>query len=220
MADRKAFDWGLYGDATFAGLSILIPLPGIDWLFEAWFRRRIPGGIAARYGLRLRPTARRLLASGPMTLSGCLLLPLRVPLWLLMRTYRTVFYLLTIKGATDNLSYYWHRAFLVDRALAAGHASGTIGELRICSEAIERTLAASSTSPMTQLAGDVVADVRHVLRTAWRFGRRRREDEVTERTRRRMARRWGELAEDLERAGALYDRTYLELSAAAAASSA
>ena len=217
---QPRFDWGLYADATFAGLAILIPIPGVDWLFEFWFRRRIPKGIAARHGLKLRPTARRLLASGPMTLGGCLLLPLRVPIWFLMRTYRTIFYVLTIKGATDNLSYYWHRAFLVDRAITAGHVGGTIAELRLSARAIEQTLEESRTSPMVQLAADVVADVRHVLRTAWRFLRRKREDDVTAQARNRMAKRWAEFADDLERAGERYDRYYRDLSAAAASSSA
>lgn len=211
----REFDWGLYADATFAGLSILIPLPGIDWLFERYFRLRMARRIGKRHGLALRPGARRILASGPLTLGGCLLLPLRVPLWFVMRTFRTIFYVLTIKGATDNLSYYWHRAFLIDRALAAGHGSGTIGELRLAAQAIERTLEESRTSPMSELAAEIVGGARHVLRTVWGVFRRRAEDETTERARRRMARRWGEFAQDLERAGERYDRHYRALTASA-----
>ena len=33
------FDWLVYSDATFAGLSVLIPVPFLDALMEEYFRR-------------------------------------------------------------------------------------------------------------------------------------------------------------------------------------
>ena len=35
---NTTFDWLIYADATFAGLSVLIPIPIIDWIFENIFR--------------------------------------------------------------------------------------------------------------------------------------------------------------------------------------
>jgi len=44
------FDWIIYADATFAGLALLLPIPFVDGLIEAYFRRRMPGDIARRRG--------------------------------------------------------------------------------------------------------------------------------------------------------------------------
>ena len=32
-----SFDWPMYADATFAGLSLLVPIPLLDWVFEQFF---------------------------------------------------------------------------------------------------------------------------------------------------------------------------------------
>jgi len=39
-------DWRICADATCAGLSVLIPLPLVDLVFETVIRRRIPGAIS------------------------------------------------------------------------------------------------------------------------------------------------------------------------------
>ncbi|HMR66443.1 MAG TPA: hypothetical protein PKE64_20720, partial [Anaerolineae bacterium] len=47
------FDWGVYADATMAGLAVLVPIPILDWLLEEIFRRRMPQAIARQRGQRL-----------------------------------------------------------------------------------------------------------------------------------------------------------------------
>ena len=50
---ETSFDWAMYADATYAGLSALIPVIGVDWLFEQYFKRRIPSAIAKGRGQKL-----------------------------------------------------------------------------------------------------------------------------------------------------------------------
>lgn len=42
------FDWQIYADTTFAGLSLLILIPLLDVAFEWFFRRRMAHTIARR----------------------------------------------------------------------------------------------------------------------------------------------------------------------------
>jgi hypothetical protein len=39
---QSEFTWAIYGDATLAGLSALLPIPILDDVIEQRFRRRMP----------------------------------------------------------------------------------------------------------------------------------------------------------------------------------
>src|SRR5918997_6943650 len=100
-----AFDWAIYADATFAGLSVLIPIPLLDWVFEQFFRRRMLPTIAQRQGRQLPPAVRaQLNRSSGSCLSTCLTAPLVATFWLLKSVSRKLLYFLTIKDATDQLA--------------------------------------------------------------------------------------------------------------------
>ena len=72
------FDWLIYADATFAGLSLLLPIPFVDGLIETYFRRRMPGDIARRRGRALPMQSIRLANRQRGALwPGCLLWPVQ-----------------------------------------------------------------------------------------------------------------------------------------------
>jgi hypothetical protein len=192
VRDEK-FDWAIYVDATLAGLAILIPIPLVDLLFEWLFKRRMPQAIARRNGRTLSPETVRQLNRSNFSCMGCLLWPLELVWLLLKRTYRTILYFLTIKDATDKLSYYWHRAYLLDLMMERGDLSGP-EESALAAEALQQVLDNLTISPVTRLAQQVVADVRHILRSSWRWLRRKQEDEMMAQTRTQMANAWRDLS--------------------------
>ncbi|MCL4299271.1 MAG: hypothetical protein KJ077_26285 [Anaerolineae bacterium] len=160
---QTAFEWPLYADATFAGLAVLFPIPLLDWALEEYFRRRMPRTIA-RHRRRTLPLAVIRAVNGPQR--GCLSTGLRflvrLPLELLKRIFRKLLYILTIKEATDQLSNYWQRAFLLDYALAAGHLN-TVESARQAQQIMEEVLK-SSPSPMIKLARMVLLSPLQVMR--------------------------------------------------------
>ncbi len=190
---NEKFDWAIYVDATLAGLAILIPIPLVDLLFEWLFKRRMPQAIARRNGRILSTETIRQLNRSSFNCLGCLLWPLELVWLLLKRTYRTILYFLTIKEATDKLSYYWHRAFLLDFMMKRGDLSGP-EESALAAQALHQVLDNLTTSPLTQLAQQVVANVRHILRSSWRWLRRKQEDEMMAETRTQMANAWRDLS--------------------------
>ena len=169
---NEKFEWAIYVDATLAGLAILIPLPLVDVLFEWIFKRRMPQAIAKRNGRTLTPETVRQLNRGQFSCLGCLLWPLELVWLLLKRTYRTILYFLTVKEATDKLSYYWHRAYLLDKMMERGDLDN-LESAALAAQALHQVLESITTSPLTQLAQEVIGNVRHILRSSWRWLRRK-----------------------------------------------
>jgi len=207
------FEWPIYADATFAGLSVLIPIPVVDWFFERFFRRRIPAAVARRRGQVLSPAVieelNRQIWQG--WLATCLVLPVMAIYWLLKRLFRKIFYFLTINEASDQISYYWHWAFLIDHALARGHLQNQ-ESAQIARQAMDQALRTVPTSPLRRLANQVIRNVRHVLRTLIR-ARRGAEDEVVSETRAQISAHWADFAKYFRIVARQYDQAYQELSA-------
>ncbi len=193
--DPPPFDWLIFADATFAGLSVLIPLPLVDSLFEGIFRRRMPWSIARRRRVPLPPMLHRALGRAEgCSPGGCLLQTGQQLFNLLKKLSRKILYFLTIKEATDRLSYYWHRAFLIDHLLRQGYQANAVDEAQAARlrQALEQTLEAAGTSPLQQLAAQVVGNSHHVGRSLWRILRRQPEDEAIQAQRALLGRRWHE----------------------------
>jgi len=109
---------------------------------------------------------------------------------LLKRLSRKIFYFLTIKEATDQLSLYWHRAFLLDYMMAVGYLTETsVNPAAI--QALEAVVSQPDISPLNQLSAQIVGSVRHIFRTL-RQVRRGQEDEVVAETRSLMRGTWGD----------------------------
>jgi hypothetical protein len=204
---RTEFDWKLYSNATFAGLSALIPIPLIDLLFEEFFRRRLPQSIARTRGRRLDPLVERLLIqSEDACLSTCLTLPLRL-IWELVKSLsRKLLYVLSIKEATDKVSYYWHQAFLIDYMIQCGHLDDTATAFK-ARAAMKRVLRGAGTSPLLQLASQITLTMRHSLRSLFR-ARRGQEDELVQQQKTRMFQHWANFAPYLRGLAAEYDQVF------------
>lgn len=207
-APRTQFDWGIYADATFAGLSVLIPVPLVDLFFEWLFKRRMPKSIARRNGRDIPFVAIRELNRGRYGCwPGCLVWPILLALEFLKRLYRTVLYFLTIKVATDQLSYYWHRAFLIDYMIQRGDLDD-LASAQMAAEALHDVLNSINTSPLLSLARQVINSASHIRRTIWGWIRRQQEDEVVTGTREQMAHAWNDYEGYLREIAARYDETF------------
>lgn len=208
-----AFDWARYADATLAGLSVLVPVPFVDDAFEAFFRRRIPGAVARSRGRTLPDDVRAVLGEGEGGW-GCATLPLRLTLGLLKRLSRKLLYFLTIKAATDRLSHYWARAFLIDHMLLSGHLESA-AQARVARRAMDEVLTTVA-GPLPRLARQVIASTRNVW-PALRRARRGEEAEEVRQVRSELEGHWAEAAADLRSLAARYDAAYARLGGAAQA---
>ncbi|HEX6913308.1 MAG TPA: hypothetical protein VF142_23080 [Longimicrobium sp.] len=208
-----AFDWARYADATLAGLSVLVPVPFVDDAFEAFFRRRIPGAVARSRGRTLPDDVRAVLGEGEGGW-GCATLPLRLTLGLLKRLSRKLLYFLTIKAATDRLSHYWARAFLIDHMLLSGHLESA-AQARVARRAMDEVLTTVA-GPLPRLARQVIASTRNVW-PALRRARRGEEAEEVRQVRSELEGHWAEAAADLRSLAARYDAAHARLNGAAQA---
>ena len=199
------FDWSRYADATLAGLSVLIPIPFVDDAFEGYFRKRIPGAVARSRGRTLSGEVRAVIEEEDAGRGGCAALPARLVVGLFKRLSRKLLYFLTVKQATDRLSYYWYRAFLMDHMLASGHLESP-ESARVAHQAMEELLA-STAGPLPRLAQQMVAQMHNVW-PALRQARRGEEPDEVRQTRNLLERRWNEFAEHLGDVAARYDQAY------------
>jgi hypothetical protein len=211
---ETAFNWSIYRDATLAGLAVLIPIPLLDALFEQFFRRRMPGSIARARGRKLPAETTRLLNRWGCSPAALLLFPLWLLFWLLKRLSKKILYFLTVKDAADTLNYYWHRAFLLDYMLGAGHLDD-VNQARRAEQALSRTLAEVRESPLSTLARQVVGQTRRVLRSLFAILRRGQETEELAAGRRTMAQTWSRSQDYLDSVAAHYQAAYDSLRPAA-----
>lgn len=168
----------VYLSATLAGLAVLIPIPVVDAIIEEIFRRRLVSDISAYNRQPIPPSTASLLnRRSSNLLAGCLLLPFRAIIYLFRDIFRTVLYALTVADATQRVGEYWHRAFLVNYALQKGHL--VVGDSEhAAAAAIRQTLRTTTTSPLLQLAQELVARFKGTfarVRTYIPFARRQGE---------------------------------------------
>jgi hypothetical protein len=208
---RTKFDWAIYADATFAGLSVLIPIPLVDLFFETLFKRRMAKTIVKRNGRVLHKSINKAFNKWRFGCwPGCLVWPVMLALEFLKRLYRTLLYFLTVKSASDRLSYYWHRAFLIDYMTRRGDLD-ELNKGHIAAEALEQVLSGMTTSPLIQLAQQIIGGVSHIFRSIWGWVRRKQEDEVVTSAREQMERSWADFGAYFEEVAVKYDAKYAEL---------
>jgi hypothetical protein len=172
----------------------------------------MPGAIARRNGRQLQPQVVQRLNRGRFGCwPGCFMWPVTLVIQFIKRLYRTVLYFLTVKAAADRLSYYWHRAFLLDYMIRRGDL-GDAAQAELATAALEQVLADADASPITQLAQQIVSGMSHTLRAAWRW-LRRREDATVDAARETMARSWTDVGGYLEQTAQAYETTLRELQA-------
>jgi hypothetical protein len=209
---KTTFEPGIYADATLAGLSVLIPIPLIDWLFETFFERRILFTIARRRDYQLSPEVIGAFRPPQKSwLQSCLGLLLGATWGLIKRLSRKIFYFLTIKEATDKVSYHWRQAFLIDYMLLNGHLDQP-ESARLARQAMDQILETTPNSVLIPLAHYVVTHARQILRTLWK-ARRGKADQEVEQRREEIEARWRKFREYFQTLATLYDQCYHELKA-------
>lgn len=177
---HTTFDWRIYAEATCAGLTALLPIPFLDLAFESYFRRRMPATIARIRGMDQAEGARRCLGRGSgrlISLEGCLSLPLAVMRYVLRKFWRKIVYVFAIADATSLVSAYWHRAYLIDHIVRAGHTDPNV-DWRRSAAVFNKVLNETDTGPLMGLARQTVSSVHRVLLLLIRARRRGAAEET------------------------------------------
>jgi hypothetical protein len=171
---HTTFDWRIYAEATCAGLTALVPLPFVDLALEAYFRRRMPATIAKVRERSVAAEARRRLGRGSgnwLSLEGCLSLPLAILRYIARKLWRKIIYVFAVADATSQVSEYWHRAYLLDHMIKAGHLGSDVDWRRAVGVAGE-VLRETDTGPLMGLARQTVSSTHRVVRMLFRARRR------------------------------------------------
>jgi hypothetical protein len=203
------FDWRIYADATLAGLSALVPLPFVDLAFEATFRRRMPSSIARARRQPMNAEAKRRFGRGlgkMISLEGCLTLAVGVFRYIVKKLWRKVIYIFAIADAAALVSAYWHRAYLLDHLVRAGHAAPEVDWPRAAA-VFEQTLRDTDTGPLVGLARQTVASSHRVFRLLIRARRRSAADE-TDSLAAILRSHWDAAEASLARVAVRYNETY------------
>ena len=206
---NPTFEWAVYADATCAGLSVLIPLPLVDLVFETIFRRRIPGKIAKVRESEVAPATRIQLArpvNGSLSWTGCIAVPFMVGRYILRRIWRKIIYIFAIKDATTALTEYWHRAFLIDHMVRAGHLAPGV-DTGLAVRVYRQILQEIDPGPLTGLARQTVANARHVFHLLIR-ARRLGAAEVTKSLSEVLSSHWKVASESLVATSLRYNEQY------------
>ena len=204
------FDWTLYADATLAGLSVLIPIPFLDGLTEKFFRRRIVSAIAKDHIQSISAKTIAYINHDKTTIweniGGCLLLPFTLPIDFLLQLSRKIIYFLTVKKAVDALNYYWQRAFLLNYMITVGHLSMGEELLVLADVALESVLDANRTSPLIQLAQDIISSPRKIIHGV-RKARHGKGDAAIDKTREEISQSWSSFDEHFQSLCQQYEAT-------------
>jgi hypothetical protein len=206
---NSTFEWTVYADATCAGLSVLIPVPLVDLIFESIFRRRMPRSIAKARECSIEPATRVALArppTGPLSLSGCLVLPIKIGRYILRRLWRKIIYIFAVADATTALTEYWHRAFLIDHMTRAGHLAPE-ADTALAVRVYRQVMKEIDPSPLMGLARQTLASVQHVLRLLVR-ARRMGAAEVTKSLGDVLASHWLAAESSFRECAQLYNARY------------
>jgi len=207
--EHTLFDWRIYAEATCAGLTPLVPIPFVDLALEAVFRRRMPGKISSVRNRDLAPQTGSALSRGTGTLvsvEGCLKVPLAVTRYVLRRIWRKLIYVFAIADAAKLTSEYWHRAYLLDHLIRAGHAEPEVDWPR-SAEVFATVLRDTDTSPLTGLAQQTVSNAHRVARMLLR-ARKRGAADVTESLSDILRSNWGAAEGSLTDVAVRYNEEY------------
>lgn len=172
-----------------SGLCPLVPVPLLDdWLRDR-VRRRLVREMARHHRVSLEGDGIRWLASGtPWSVAGCARGCLSGALFkallylikkVLRSTFRKLLYFLAIKDASDTFSLSFHRALMVDQALASGHLGRVEDPARVW-HAMETVLEETDPRPFEASVRVILRGSRVTLKRGARLLRsaiRRSEDQ-------------------------------------------
>lgn len=207
--EHTLFDWRIYAEATCAGLTPLVPIPFLDLALEAVFRRRMPGKISSVRHRDLAPQAGSALSRGTgaiVSVEGCLKIPFAVIRYVLRRIWRKLIYVFAIADAAKLTSEYWHRAYLLDHLIRAGHAEPGVDWPR-AAEVFAAVLRDTDTSPLTGLAQQTVSNAHRVAGMLLR-ARKRGAAEETESLSDILRSNWAAAESSLSEVAVRYNDAY------------
>jgi hypothetical protein len=209
-ASTPPFDWRVFSDATLAGLSALIPIPIVDLVFEGIFRRRMPGAIAETRGRRLERWDRIRLGRGHgrlVSVAGCLAIPVGVVRYIIKKLWRKIIYVFAVADAANQTSEYWHRAYLLDHVISAGHLEPGADSDRAIAVFMQ-VLRDVDTGALAILAKEVIAGTTRLLRLLVR-ARRHGSVEQTDSIRDIFRDHWASAELTLRGTAARYNELYM-----------
>lgn len=208
-----SFEWSVYVDATLAGLSVLIPFPLLDNLFERIFRRRMVGAIAAHRGLELTPELYNLVNNRRSCCGkiwDCIIFPFFVIFDIIASFFKLLFYFVTMKKSTDALNFYWQRAFLLDYLIQRGHLDhDNLEHSEVAIVVMEHILQDVGASPLNKLAAKIVFGPCQIFCSLTRYvcccGGRKQQTDTIDQTQETMTESWGGFRGYLESLATRYD---------------
>ena len=158
------------------GLCPLMPIPVLDDIVLARFRRRMVRRLGEKHGVELNRRQVAALGGGGRS-SSCLGLIFKVVAYPFRKVLRKVLYFLSVKEAADTFSLLFHQGYLLHTALEHG-ALGSggpppAGAAMTVRRAIFETLDAIDTRPIMKLVKGVFRGSRDLLRGVIRWARRR-----------------------------------------------
>ncbi|MBD3854304.1 MAG: hypothetical protein IFJ96_05930, partial [Acidobacteria bacterium] len=127
--------------------------------------------------------------------------------YVLRRIWRKIIYIFAVKDATAALTEYWHRAFLIDHMVRAGHLDpGADTDLAL--QVSVDVLRDIDPSPLMEMARQTVANVHHVFRLLVR-ARRLGAAEVTRSLGEVLSSHWKVAEDSMETTARLYNERYI-----------
>jgi len=126
--------------------------------------------------------------------------------YILRRIWRKIIYIFAIKDATTALTEYWHRAFLIDHMVRAGHLAPGV-DTGLAVRVYRHVLQEIDPGPLTGLARQTVANARHVFHLLIR-ARRLGAAEVTKSLSEVLSSHWKVASESLVATSLRYNEQY------------
>jgi len=143
---------------------------------------------------------------GPLSLSGCLAIGLATVKYVLRRIWRKIVYIFAVKDAATALTEYWHRAFLIDHMIRAGHLEPG-ADIDLALRVSMDVLRDIDPSPLMEMARQMVVNVHHVFRLLVR-ARRLGAAEVTRSLGEVLSSHRKVVEDSMEATASLYDERY------------
>lgn len=152
--------------AVLAGLTPLIPVPFLDDMVKAYFKRRMVRALAGSRNQALNANQVRKLADDRE--SGCLLGCLTaVTLYPLKKIFRKIFFFLEWKRAIDTVSHTYYQGYLIDYAMGQAWLvpAGSL-PVETLRPAVDSVLKQINTSLIERLVVETFRQSKSTLRSA------------------------------------------------------
>jgi hypothetical protein len=127
--------------------------------------------------------------------------------YVLRRLWRKIIYIFAVKDATTALTEYWHRAFLTDHMVRAGHLAPDV-DTDLAVQVYRQVLQEIDPSPLTGLARQTVANVHHVFRLLIQ-ARQLGAAEVTKSLGEALSLHWRVAESSMQQTTVLYNQRYI-----------